>query len=184
MTEFVDCDECGNLCYGGRLFCKECLFIRAEHKQIETTYGTIVDEELVTVLEYLWDIGLETSNSCQNNHGNIWIEFETDGFMNFMETIRYIENIPLYKFLLKSFVLKKPMAELTDDDDSVAVRFPRKHLVWFEDEITTLWHILMSSSDDENDDDDYDDDYEDYEDYEDEDDEDDEDNEDNEATIM
>ena len=172
MTEFVDCDECGNLCYGGRLFCKECLFIRAEHKQIETTYGTIVDEELVTVLEYLWDIGLETSNSCQNNHGNIWIEFETDSFMNFMETIRYIENIPLYKFLLKSFVLKKPMAELTDDDDSVAVRFPRKHLEWFEHEITTIRNILMSSSDDE----DYDD-YEDYEDY-------DEDYEDDEATIM
>ena len=160
MTEFVDCDKCGSPCYDGRMYCKECLFIISEHKQIETSYGTIVDEELVTVLECLWDIGHETSNSCQNNHGNIWIEFETDTFIDFMETIRFIENIPLYKFLLKSFVLKTPMAELTDDDESVAVRFPRKHLGWFEDEIKTLRHFMSSTSEDDDDDDisDYEDD--------------------------
>lgn len=171
MTEFVDCDKCGSPCYDGRMYCKECLFIIAEHKQIETSYGTIVDEELVTVLECLWDIGLETSNSCQNNHGNIWIEFETETFMNMMDTIRLIENIPLYQFLLKSFVLKTNMGELDDDDDfddSVAVRFPRKHLAWFEDEIIKLRHILWSVSEDEEDDYEYYEDDEDYEDNEDE----------------
>ena len=39
-------------------------------------YPIKVDEGMVELLQLIWKAGYETNNSCQDNHGNIWIAFD------------------------------------------------------------------------------------------------------------
>ena len=54
-----------------------------DHKQIDVEYNDAiitVDEGIVELLTMIWKEGYETFNSCQNNFGNIWIEFDMYSF--------------------------------------------------------------------------------------------------------
>lgn len=46
----------------------------------------MVDENLVSVLEWLWSYNYCTYNSCQNNQGRIWIEFDLSSFKALVRT--------------------------------------------------------------------------------------------------
>ncbi len=52
-----------------------------QHKQVKVKYGDrfiTVDEKIKPLLEALWDRGIDTLNSCQENRpGVAWIEFMT-----------------------------------------------------------------------------------------------------------
>ena len=43
-----------------------------------------VDEELAALLPQLWQLGCQTYNSCQDNHGKLWIEFDLRSYQLLM----------------------------------------------------------------------------------------------------
>ncbi len=137
MVEFNDCDDCGVPCYGRRLFCKQCLYKRSVHPQVESRHGYLVDEKLINVLDWLWDMGFSTLNSCQNNHGKIWIEFESDSFYEFMDIVD-IKSFKLNK-IVRQFEIQKHEDDEDDESiESVSIRFPKKHLGCFERELLKI----------------------------------------------
>ena len=69
----------------------------AEHPQVDVYYFgedeiITVDEELVDILEILWDRGIETINSCQDNFDDIWIQINLDHFKKLLEDIKRDEK--------------------------------------------------------------------------------------------
>ncbi len=106
MVKFIDCDDCGASCYGRRLFCKQCLYKLSTHPQVESIYGYLVDEKLVNVLDWIWYMGFDTLNSCQDNDGKVWIEFESDSFYDFMNIVDNLGSEELEK-IVRQFEIKK-----------------------------------------------------------------------------
>lgn len=78
-----------------------------DHKQIDVEYNDAiitVDEGIVELLTMIWKEGYETFNSCQNNFGNIWIEFDMYSFHELVQKARDYEtdqmtSAHLYDFL-------------------------------------------------------------------------------------
>lgn len=59
------------------------------HKQVDVNFFNIrtiqVDEEIKDMLELLWSKDYWTYNSCQDNNGMIWIDFDLDSFKTLMQ---------------------------------------------------------------------------------------------------
>jgi hypothetical protein len=156
-TEFILCDECGEKCHGGRLYCKECLIKNADHKQVETVDGILVDEKLVDIIEWLWQHDIQTQNSCQDNDGCIWIQIYFSDFERFLKcmvtanpwsALYYIKNVDLrYTYSdddeLSIDDLEDELAEVYHLDyrfcpfqpESVSIRFPKDDLDYFQSEL-------------------------------------------------
>lgn len=48
--------------------------IANEHPTVEVE-GVAIDVEVAPLIRLLWDLNIDTINSCQNNHGRVWLEF-------------------------------------------------------------------------------------------------------------
>lgn len=92
MTKFINCNNCNLSCFGGRLYCKKCLYIISKHKQVESKYGFLVDENLINIINKLNEFEYKTTNSCQNNFGKIWIEFEKNSYLKLINENNIIRN--------------------------------------------------------------------------------------------
>lgn len=44
-----------------------------------------VDAGLVSTLKMIWAVGYETDNSCEDNHGQIWISFDQQSFQRLVQ---------------------------------------------------------------------------------------------------
>ena len=60
-----------------------------EHPTVELE-GVAIDVEIAPLIELLWDLNIDTMNSCQNNHGRVWLEFasppDAEMFLNTVAT--------------------------------------------------------------------------------------------------
>lgn len=57
-----------------------------QHRQVRVFnqaggYHCTIDEGLTDVFPHLWNLGINTHNSCQDNFNRIWIEFELESFL-------------------------------------------------------------------------------------------------------
>jgi hypothetical protein len=63
-----------------------------EHPSIELVSplgdGVQIDHDIAPLIQWLWDRGWQTVNSCQDNHGYVWIEFfsatEAEAFLDYI----------------------------------------------------------------------------------------------------
>ena len=46
-----------------------------------------VDSGMTRILSKLWELGLQTHNSCQDNNGSVWIEFDLECGKKFFEIL-------------------------------------------------------------------------------------------------
>jgi len=91
-------DKINNLILNRALMKKEFLTrsgLMPQHKQVPTTRGIMVDAQLKDLLEALWQKGMETVNSCQENFPGItWIQFLCPGHaLEFMDLASEVEGI-------------------------------------------------------------------------------------------
>jgi hypothetical protein len=108
-----------------------------------------IDREIAPLIHWLWHNGMETFNSCQDNHGYVWIEFGVHSAEAFLDHIKEygdetlktkcspFDVSPMNRSHLKSLYdtwddtwLIAANAD-TDDDITlitISIRFPREHL--------------------------------------------------------
>lgn len=56
-----------------------------------------VDSNMVRILSKIWELGFVTYNSCEDNNGLIWLEFDIYDGMNFFEILnRYFLNFETF----------------------------------------------------------------------------------------
>ncbi len=123
------------------------------HKQKIADLGWLridVDEELVIILEVLNKAGFSTCNSCQDNNGKVWIQFDSPDTAKKLhkKSLKYYNSQNseetqqdfscLWDFLQKNWIEWK--LEYYDDLDQIgeiemlaSLRFPREHLGLFQD---------------------------------------------------
>jgi hypothetical protein len=114
-----------------------------------------IDQEIAPLIRQIWDMGLDTLNSCQDNFGYVWVEFTTaTGASTFLSTIakhgdadlRYRAIHPcdvspceaahhlvnVYRTFQDSWLIAADTCQIIDGGDDVCIRigirFPRDHL--------------------------------------------------------
>lgn len=124
-----------------------------KHNQVPVRYEdeTIftVDEKLQSLIQYLFDNGFETFNSCQDNAGGaIWIQYALEDWILITEIAFLGESRDLHEFIEEQcevLLLSCDDGEPDENDEywiegenliwSASVRFPKEYLEVFEDEI-------------------------------------------------
>lgn len=105
-----------------------------------------VDEHLQSLIQFLWDLGLGTFNSCQDNVRDCaWIEYELGAWMLIVDTAFRSESDDLYRFIEEEcevLLLSCDDGELDENDEfwiegenliwSASVRFQKEHISDFE----------------------------------------------------
>lgn len=75
--------------------------METKHKQVEIEVDEdlviTADEEIAPLIKNLWDCGMITTRSCQNHHGDIWIEFLHSEDLRDFVAIVYEEPATSYK---------------------------------------------------------------------------------------
>lgn len=124
--------------------------IKQEHKQVpivddgEEIFK--VDEQLQSLIQFQWDLGLLTFNSCQDNVRKCaWIEYELASWMLIVDTAFRSESDELYRFIEEEcqvILLSCDDGESDEHDEfwvegenliwSASVRFPKEHIGYFE----------------------------------------------------
>jgi hypothetical protein len=137
-----------------------------EHKQAPITLDGeeifSVDEKLQGLIQFLWDKGLTTFNSCKDNtNGNAWIEFELEDWMTINEIAFLSESREFIEFIEEVCEVKLLTFDdghLDENDElyiegenliwSASVRFPKELLEDFEQLIRfNLEHVDMDEPD-------------------------------------
>jgi hypothetical protein len=138
-----------------------------EHEQvlvrISPRFSFTVDKGLEKIIGNFWDWGLETTNSCIDNNGRIWIEFiDFQTWERFLRLIfknnltvngkTYLRET-LWDFLLEKASISISFEEMVEDDPDndntvigtgdlfqcIEMRFPKEY---FEDFTTLLFEVL------------------------------------------
>lgn len=134
---------------------------RQEHKQApimddgEVIFS--VDEKLQSLIQFYWDHGVETFNSCEDNgRDTCWIEYALEDWMAICETAFRSEQRELHEFIQDACLVELLFTDdghPDDDDDeywiegenliwSASVRFPKELLPDFESMIRDLFSNL------------------------------------------
>ena len=124
-----------------------------EHNQVPVQFEdeTIftVDEKLQSLIQYFFDNGFETFNSCQDNvRGTTWIEYALEDWILIAEIAFLSETREVYEFIeehCQVLLLSCDDGEPDENDEywiegenliwSASVRFPKEHLKFFEYQI-------------------------------------------------
>jgi hypothetical protein len=123
------------------------LLIDSDGDQIE------IDREIAPLIQQLWDIGLETCNSCQDNFSYVWVEFlSAQDALDFLYLIvrhgdaalaerasepynvspsNAADQLAKYDACQDSWLIKANVNKYDDAEEvwmSIGIRFPRDHL--------------------------------------------------------
>jgi hypothetical protein len=86
-----------------------------KHRQVRVElHGELidVDEEIAPLLKRIWDLGIETLNSCQEQDGRTWIEFASvNDIKDFLSSLMLDdsgEHHDLYSFRNRVFRTREP----------------------------------------------------------------------------
>lgn len=117
-----------------------------------------VDKKLQTLIQFYWDHGIETFNSCQDNVGNkCWIQYELTDWMFISEISFKSESQELYRFIEEQcevLLLSRDDGHLDENDEywiegdeliwSASVRFSKELLPDFEKLVRAAFSELKS----------------------------------------
>jgi hypothetical protein len=137
-----------------------------KHRQAPITEdgGVIfsVDKKLQSLIQFYWDHGIDTFNSCQDNTGNTcWIQYALTDWMWMSEISFQTDSKALYRFIeeeCKVLLLSSDDGHLDENDDcwiegdeliwSASVRFKKSLLPKFEEIIrATFLELPLEKSD-------------------------------------
>lgn len=140
--EEIECDSCNiKLTFensGDRVFCKDCQKDRAEHKQVESNFGPLIDEELVDIINIFHDNCIMTNNSCQEQmnrrHTNkTWICFDSiKDVERFMKICSLGTKFHQYILEQEWDIVVEPKDILNVNMYEYSLRFPYKDLDYFK----------------------------------------------------
>lgn len=121
-----------------------------KHKQAPITdndeVAFLVDEKLQSLIQFLFDMGFCTYNSCQDNIKNTcWIQFDLNDWITISEIAFRTGTQALYRFIEDECdvqLLSSDDGQLDENDEywiegdslmwSASVRFPKKFILKFE----------------------------------------------------
>lgn len=133
---------------GDRALCKECQIRIADHKQVESSFGPLIDEELVDIINIFHDFGIMTNNSCQvqtntsnpRHNNKTWICFDSiKDVEQFMKICKL--GTKFHKYILEQdwdivvdseYILDPLMYEYS-------LRFPYSDLDYFRKSLVSDW---------------------------------------------
>lgn len=123
-----------------------------EHKSVlvklEEDYIPEIDENLADIVKFLWDLGLGTCLSCEDNNGKVWLHFWEHSYKHLMQNA-YIEfkilgckEDSLYQFLIDNCDTSASYEEFDSQDEdadpvenpdiTIGLRFPKELLLEFK----------------------------------------------------
>ena len=136
---------------------------KEQHKQapiiVNGKVEFTVDEKLQTLIQFLWDNGVLTFNSCEDNvQGTCWIEYSLLDWIEVSEISFHSESQDLYRFIEDecNVIMLSSDDGYPDVNDeywiegdnliwSASVRFPKELLPTFEEHIrATIVEPLFS----------------------------------------
>jgi hypothetical protein len=83
-----------------------------EHPTVEID-GVPIDEGIAQLIRLLWDLDLDTTNSCQDNNGRVWVEFATP-----YDAEEFLNRIAIYEDGLDTLYNRIRGAWVPVDDDT------------------------------------------------------------------
>ncbi len=117
-----------------------------------------VDKKLQSLIQFYWDHGIDTFNSCQDNVGKTcWIEYELSDWIFMSEMSFRSESQALYGFIqehCKVILLSSDNGQPDENDEywidgdeliwSASVRFPKELIPEFEKLVRETFTELKS----------------------------------------
>lgn len=120
------CEECNkNVQYINRCICEECILRMSKHELVKSSRGHYIDKKILPLIEHIWNLNVETTNSCQDNRGCVWIEFIVSDFHLFLRTLP-IELAEYFEGSKINYVCNKEEI----DRSTIGLRFPKEDLEW------------------------------------------------------
>jgi hypothetical protein len=83
-----------------------------EHPTVDID-DTPIDEDIAPLIQLLWDLDLDTTNSCQDNNGRVWVEFATP-----YDAEEFLNRIAVYEDGLDTLYNRIRGAWVPIDDDT------------------------------------------------------------------
>lgn len=135
-----------------RVICKNCLNKNTIHKQVESKFGSFIDEELVDLINIFYDIGIMTNNSCQNQENKryknkTWICF------NSLKDVEKFFQVSKSDYTFYDYVINQdweiivdPIHILNTSMYEYSLRFPYEDLSYFKESVYGLYKLLTQSS--------------------------------------
>lgn len=121
-----------------------------------------VDEKLQPLIQFLYDNGFDTFNSCENNvQGTCWIEYELGDWIAIKEIAFRSDPQDLYRFIEEECHVELLSCDDGSPDDNdewiegeeliwtASVRFPKELLPAFEELIRTTITDFQAASEEE-----------------------------------
>ncbi len=161
VYEEEECDNCNiKLTFensGDCAICKDCQKINAEHKQVESSFGPLIDEELVEIINALHDSDVMTNNSCQQQtnkrHNNkTWICFDSlKDVEKFMKICKL--DTKFHKFILEQEwdIIVESKDILNIESYEYSLRFSYKDLNYFKKSFVSCTLIITQMTDSDSD---------------------------------
>ena len=135
---------------------------KKQHRQapiiVDGEVAFSVDKKLQSLIQFLWDNGLRTVNSCEDNvEGTCWIQYHLDDWQFVSEIAFRREPQDLYRFIEEDCfaeVRSRDDGYLLEEADeyiegtaliwTASVRFPKELLPTFEKLVRTTLGTLKS----------------------------------------
>lgn len=115
------CYECGKTFTweetGFRMACKPCQIVNAEHPQVETDFGFLCDEKILPLINALNSTGITTTNSCQDNFGEIWVGFHSHYDVLLLNKLLAMNDEDLFDDLTRNWTVVFDYYDEEDDSE-------------------------------------------------------------------
>lgn len=108
---------------------------KREHKQapiiVDGEVAFSVDEKLQSLIQFLWDKGIFTFNSCQDNvRDTCWIEYDLADWLEMSEISFRSESQSLYQFIEDECEVLLLSTDDGDMDENDEYWLPGENLIW------------------------------------------------------
>lgn len=120
------------------ILCIECKINSTNHKQVNSEFGELIDEELVDIINMFHKVGIHTNNSCQSQTNTKYIN-KTWICFNSLKDIQKLFQICRYDYAFYDYITDKeweiivdPMYILDTSMYEYSLRFPYEDLQYFK----------------------------------------------------
>lgn len=121
-----------------------------------------VDVKLQSLMQFFWDAGIQTFNSCQDNvRGMCWIQFDLTDWMMLSDISFKAAEQAFYRFIeehCEVLLLSRDDGQPDENDEywiegeeliwSASVRFPKKLILQFEAIVVSTLASMPTDEDD------------------------------------
>ena len=124
------------------------MYVTAMHPQKKSLrHPIIVDEEMLDIIDWLWDFDIFTSNSCQNINGMCWIQFDSLSDESYLQRMARAVDVDSLGIFVNKWVSRTTSIEGADYEPSISWRFPAHMTKEFYDILMEITFAFPNDTD-------------------------------------